>query len=289
MSPTRRDALKRGAGIALAAAGLAGCAEFVRDFIYFPPASDPALPLAGEPERITVDTADGLRLVGAQHRPAPGKPVILFFHGNASDLAGVSAWLRGIEADGVGVMMAEYRGYFGNPGAPSEAGLAQDARAFHAAAASLAGGADRVIIVGHSLGGGVAFGLSTAQTSRGLMTIGTFTATTDVAPPLTAPLVPDRFANREALAKLTAPLLIAHGDKDDVIPFSHAERLAAAAHEAGKPGAFLTLAGVGHSPDRAMMRALLLSGVTALDVGAATAFTDGRGGVGAGFGPWRTT
>jgi len=287
MRANRRAVLGLGFGLAGAAA-LSGCAEFVRDFIYYPPLSDPRAPLEGAPERISVSTTDGLKLTGGFHPPRGGRPVIVFFHGNASDLAGVAGWLNGVQADGLGLLMAEYRGYFGNPGTPSEAGLALDAEAFFAFAAERAGGADRVIVAGHSLGGGVAFGLCAQRRTRGLLTIGTFTATTEVAPAMAAPLIPDRFANNDQVAKLAMPLLIAHGDRDNVIPFAHGEALAAAAQTSNRAGAFLKLSGVGHSPDRAMMRALLTSAANALDEGRAAAFTDGAGGVGTGFGPWRT-
>lgn len=280
---TRRSVL----AAALASPFIIGCADTVRGFIYYPPDRSPSVALAGDPERVTVRTEDGLDLLGAYFAPAPGQPVIVFFHGNASDLFSVSRALAPLKGQGVGVLMAEYRGYFGNPGAPSEDGLAKDAHAFYAEAVRRAGADGRVIAAGHSLGGGVATRLATERPVAGLMTLATFTATTDVAPWLVSGLVPDRFANIDRIAKIKAPMLIAHGDADDVIPIAQGQRLRDALQASGQPGAYLAMPGVGHAPPAERVRRLLQTTALALDEGRAAAFTDGVSAPAIGLGPWR--
>src|SRR5688500_6345945 len=78
---------------------------------------------------IELRTADGLAIT-AGYRPARrGLPTVLFFHGNGM------VWPDGIfvtdllASRGYGMLLAEYRGYNGNPGAPTERGLYHDGRA----------------------------------------------------------------------------------------------------------------------------------------------------------------
>ena len=84
-------------------------------------------------------TADGLNLLAWYLPPQPGRPVILYFHGNGGHIGYRAELLRGFARNGYGVLMAEYRGYGGNPGTPSESGLVADG----AAALDFLGGEDR--------------------------------------------------------------------------------------------------------------------------------------------------
>jgi pimeloyl-ACP methyl ester carboxylesterase len=130
-------------------------------------------------------------------------------------------------------------------------------------------------------------GLAANRACRGVTTIATFTATTEAAPWIVRPIVPDRFANIDRVASLRAPLLIAHGDADTVIPFAMGEALRDRGERLAKPGAFLHMPGIGHSPAADRMRRILASSIAALDAGRAGAFTDGYSGAAIGFGPWR--
>ena len=80
-------------------------------------------------QEISVKTEDGLNLK-AWYAPATGKPcTIVFFHGNGDSLATAAEVANPYIAAGYGFLLAEYRGYSGLPGSPTEAGLYQDARA----------------------------------------------------------------------------------------------------------------------------------------------------------------
>lgn len=121
-----------------------------------PPSLDRA-GLTGLMERATIATADGLALLSWYHPPATaGAPLVILFHGNGGTIEIRAAKARTYIDAGLGVLLLEYRGYGGNPGSPSEAGLYADGRAAMAFAASQRIKPDRVILIGESLGTGVA-------------------------------------------------------------------------------------------------------------------------------------
>lgn len=223
------------------------------------PAPTEPLSLSGLPEGaafVTVTTADGLALKGVAVTPRPGKPTFLVFHGNGSAASRSIAWLSPLVAQGYGVVAAEYREYSGNPGRASEKGLAADADVFYALARQTAG-QGRLIVVGHSLGGGVAFGLARRQTLDALVTIGTFSSLRDMAPAIARPLLTDRYDNEGAVATLDEPYFLIHGDADAVVPFAQGETLRAAAAAAHRPGAMFVVHRGGHGPDAATLAAIL--------------------------------
>jgi len=219
------------AGLYLAV--LVGLALFQRSLIY--PA--PPAPTAGVPAGFAaamLETADGLRLQSAYRTGAPGKPTLVFFHGNGSSIeeSALAAALLGQR--GYGLMLVEYRGYRGNPGNPSEQGLYADGRAALAWLEAHGVPAGRLILIGNSLGSGVATQLAAETPVAGLVLISGFTSLPDVAarhyPWLPArELIRDRYDNRAKLARATAPILILHGTADTLIPDTHARALAAIA------------------------------------------------------------
>src|SRR3954464_448060 len=73
-----------------------------------------------EAEEHILTTADGEKVI-VWHVPAkPGRPVVLYFHGNGDFLAGLFGRFRDLIADGIGVVVLSYRGYAGSTGHPSE-------------------------------------------------------------------------------------------------------------------------------------------------------------------------
>src|SRR5690349_22791944 len=80
-----------------------------------------------EAEEHILTTADGEKII-VWHVPAkPGRPVILYFHGNGDYLAGFFPRFHDFIADGTGVVAPAYRGYSGSSGSPREEGLIADA------------------------------------------------------------------------------------------------------------------------------------------------------------------
>ncbi|MBC7667064.1 MAG: alpha/beta hydrolase [Gemmatimonadaceae bacterium] len=228
------------------------------------PAPTAPLDLAGLPTGAVIDTvrtADGLTLKGLEIAPRDGKPTLLMFHGNGSSAATSMRWLAPLLTEGYGLVAAEYREYSGNPGRASEAGLAADADAFFARARAVSGGG-KLIVVGHSLGGGVAFGLARRQKLDALVTIGTFTDLRTMAPAAARWMISDRYDNAGAIVTLDEPCYLVHGTADQVVPYAHGQALRAAGSKARKDGALFTVGGAGHGPDGAVL-AMILRAVAA--------------------------
>jgi pimeloyl-ACP methyl ester carboxylesterase len=113
-------------------------------------------------------------------------------------------WLEPLVREGYGIVAAEYRGYSGNPGTAS-GGMALDADAFFARARELTG-KGKLIVIGHRLGAGVAFGLTVRQGMDALVTIGAFTRL--------AGLVPEAQRGALAIAAMILRAIAAEIDSD---------------------------------------------------------------------------
>ena len=227
---------------------LAGCAGFVRERIYRPAplaAGAPAWP-GPAPQPVTARTRDGLLLTGYYWHPAGGsRDILVFFHGNAGNRQSAALLAEPLTRHGGGVLVASWRGYGGNPGRPSEAGLLADGAAFVALARRLHPDG-RLFLVGWSLGGAVALALAGSMPVDGVATLGAFSRLADAAPAVTRPFLPDRLDNLTAIARVTAPVYLFHGTQDEVIPYAHAARLRAAS---GGRATIVTIRGGGHRPD----------------------------------------
>ena len=184
-------------------------------------------------QRIALITADGLTLSALYRPPALGKRVVVFFHGNGDDWNGAALANRDLAAAGLGVLLSEYRGYSANPGKPDEAGFYADGRAALAWLAARGIGAERIVLVGNSMGSGTATQLATEFHPAGLIIVSGFTSLPDVVagqmPWLPARwLVRDTYDNRAKLGRVSAPVLILHGAADQLIPVTQARLLQAA-------------------------------------------------------------
>ncbi|MGV7211741.1 alpha/beta hydrolase [Bradyrhizobium sp. UFLA05-112] len=222
-----------------------------RDMLFPAPTVEPTAPAAAglpEAEEHLLTTSDGEKVI-VWHVPAkPGRPVILYFHGNGDYLAGLVGRFRAMTADGTGLVALSYRGYAGSSGAPSEQGLLRDAATDYAFAASRYA-AERVVAWGFSLGTGLAIAIASDHKIGKLVLEAPYTSMADVAASL-YPLVPvrllmrDQFRSDERIARVTAPLLIMHGTDDPTIPIALGERLYALARE---PKRLVRLPGGGHN------------------------------------------
>ena len=225
---------------ALAAYGVVvgGLYVFQRQLLYLP---DTRRPVLGElaalgVREIQLSTSDGLRLL-AWYLPARnGRPVVAYFHGNGGHIGYRVERLRRFAENGFGVLMAEYRGYAGNPGVPTETGLVIDGAAAldFLAREEIAPG--RLVIYGESLGSGVAVALAAQRQIAALILEAPFTSVAEVAQyhysfiPAAA-LVRDRFDSAASIGRATAPILVLHGERDRVVPLRFGRALYDAAPE----------------------------------------------------------
>ena len=110
-----------------------------RKLLYFPFGREETPASAGLPqaEVLHLDTADGERLLAWYVPPSPGRPLILYFHGNANGIADRAERFHALTATGNGLLAVEYRGYPGSTGSPSERGLLADGEAAYAKAVAL--------------------------------------------------------------------------------------------------------------------------------------------------------
>lgn len=211
------------------------------------PRTAPAAAGLPEAEEHVLATADGEKVI-VWHVPAkPGHAVILYFPGNGDFLAGRVSRFKGMISDGTGLAALSYRGYAGSSGEPSERGLLQDAAAAYAFAVERYH-AERIVVWGFSLGTGVAVALAAEKPVGKLVLEAPYTSTVDVAASLlrivpVSLLMRDPFHSDQRIARVSAPLLIMHGDSDPAIPISFGERLFALARE---PKQFVRFPGGGH-------------------------------------------
>jgi hypothetical protein len=216
-------------------------------------------------------TADGLDLVAWYHSPPnQNAPLIVLFHGNGGTIEIRAAKAKTYIGAGFGVLLPEYRGYGGNPGSPSEAGLYADGRAALAFAAAQGIAPDRWILLGESLGTGVAVQMATEQRVAALVLEAPYTSIADVAQS-DFPLLPvwwlvrDRFDSAEKIARVGVPLFVVHGERDGTIPVKFGRALFAAASEP-KEAMWLPDAGHGvigkHAVDVAVLDFLKRNGIS---------------------------
>lgn len=227
-----------------------GVGSLQRRLIYFPspgPVPPAAAVLPGG-EDVVLHTDDGLRL-GAWFFPAAGAGAgVLVCNGNGGDRTLRAPLAAALRNAGVSVLLFDYRGYGGNPGRPTEDGLAADARAAQAFLAAHPE-IDRIVYFGESLGAAVAVRLALEAPPAAMVLRSPFTSLTDVGrlhyPFLpVGPLLADRYPSISRIARVSAPLLVVAGDRDTLVPAKLSRRLYDAAPE---PKRFLLVPGADHN------------------------------------------
>lgn len=231
-------------------AALALIATFQRSLLYHPGGSVRSPAEAGLPNARALDlqTGDGERLL-AWHLPAaPDKPLLLYFHGNAGSLSDRAEVFAALAHDGYGVLAVSYRGFPGSTGTPTEAGLHRDALTAYEAALAFGYGADRIVVLGKSLGTGVAVALAAEKPVAGLILEAPYTSTAAVAADIywmfpVRLLMWDQFRSDRAIRKVHVPVLVMHGENDGIIPIRFGQRLYQLANQ---PKEFVRIPGAGH-------------------------------------------
>ncbi|MBC7833314.1 MAG: alpha/beta fold hydrolase [Hyphomicrobium sp.] len=224
---------------------------FQRRLTYFPDPQRTAPASFNLPrveERI-IETADGERLVSWFAPPSPGRPTLLYFHGNAGNLANRSERVRRFLARGYGVLFMSYRGYGGSSGNPSERANVADAMRAYEMLRQEGVAPEDIIVYGESLGSGVAVQVAADREVAGLVLDAPYTSIVDVAaesyPFLPVrPFIFDRYETIRFLPRVTAPLLVMHGEEDRVIPVAMGKAVYAAANA---PKEIVTFPHAGHS------------------------------------------
>lgn len=195
----------------------------------------------------------GWLLPGAGEGPRPG---VLHVHGNAGNVESHVDFTSYLAAAGFTVLVFDYRGYGRSEGRAAwrrEALVADAHAALDALRARPEVDPDRVAVYGHSLGGAVGLTMLAERPEPRCAVIESgFASWRDVAGdalgwiggPLAWLLVSDRARPEDAARAIGRPLLVVHGDADEIVPVEHGRRLAAAAGDGAR---LLELEGGGHN------------------------------------------
>jgi fermentation-respiration switch protein FrsA (DUF1100 family) len=229
---------------------IVGLTIFQRRLQYFPDRRlvDPALSGMSGVEDLRLTTDDGETLV-AWYVPAnDGHPLILYFHGNGGALVDRIPRFRALTASGWGILAIAYRGYGGSTGSPTQKGLMEDGKTAYLEARARGYHGDRIVLMGESLGTGVAIALAATHEAAALVLDSPYSSAVEVAAVHYAIfpvnwLMFDRFRSDLAIGEVHIPILFVHGDEDDVVPIGLARRLFELANE---PKTFMLVSGGKH-------------------------------------------
>lgn len=194
-------------------------------------------------KEVYVNSTDNLKIKCWYVPPKPGKPTVLFCHGQNCNITFHQDIVKFLHNNGYGGLLVDYRGYWKNPGEPSEQGLYDDAQAGVRYLNSLGIKNSDIIIWGHSLGGGVATEVAHNGKYKALVMESTFTNIDGMQKHMLEPevikqqplvtrillnllkLLPEdlvkfdsKFDNKQKVKFINYPILIVHSKEDEMIP-----------------------------------------------------------------------
>ncbi len=192
---------------------------------------------------------DGAEIVIWVGGPHDAETTIVYFHGNGGHVGGRAERLAAFVAVGHRVTIMAYRGYSGSTGRPSEAANKSDALAVVDWVKTTTKHPRPLILYGESLGTGIAMSVAARSAVSGVILEAPYTSIAEVGsrvyPFLPVKLVMrDRYDTRAYLDRVTVPVLIVHGDQDELIPIDMAREIVAAL---GPQARLIEVAGAGHN------------------------------------------
>ncbi|MDP9000517.1 MAG: lysophospholipase [Myxococcota bacterium] len=219
--------------------------------LYPAPDDPPPIPPAGA-KLLSTRAQDGTTVWALQFPAADEtQRVIVIFHGNGETIARGIDLALDLSHRGFGVLLAEYRGYGVSRGAgtPGEQGLYCDAIAVLDALEAQGIGRERIVVMGMSLGTGVAAEMARRGRAAALVLVSPYTSISAMARRVvpflpSAWLCPDKFDTLSKAGEIHTPTLVVHGDADEVIPVAMGRAVAVAI-----AGAHLRLIAGGHHND----------------------------------------
>ncbi len=222
-----------------------------RVLLYPAPPGAP-LSLPADDKVLSLQAEDRVPVVAIELPPPDDRArTVVIFHANGETMDARLPLAMALHAHGLGVVLAEYRGYglARDAGRPDEAGLYGDASAVLDALQRQGIGRDRVALLGISLGTGVAVEMAVRGRAAALVLVSPYTSIPAVAaavlPFLPARwLCPDKFDTLSKVPGLRIPALLIHGDADEVVPFAMGRQVAAAI-----PDATMRVVAGGHHND----------------------------------------
>jgi fermentation-respiration switch protein FrsA (DUF1100 family) len=212
---------------------------FQRNMLYLGSAERPVQSEWGASsfEEVSTRTEDGIDLLHWYSPPEDGcGPVVVVFHGNAGHIGYRVGKFAALRAAGFGLFLSSYRGYGGNPGRPTEAGLIADGRSVLSWLEASGVGTGRTVLYGESLGSGVAVALAEKTPVGALVLEAPPSSIAEVAQAhywyVPAKwLIWDKWNSAARIGAVDAPILLFHGGRDRVVPQRFGRKLFAAANE----------------------------------------------------------
>ncbi len=211
---------------------LIGCEAIVNRMAFFPTTTKSVVVenIPAGVKEIYIITEDQVRLQCFLVSSSSSKIIVIYFHGNAGNIYDRIPELIDLAKTGVNVLGIGYRGYGKSTGRPSETGIYKDgAASLKYATETLGYSPDKIFMCGRSLGTVVALNISMKKKLAGIILITPMTSGKEMARshgfgPL-AILAGDAFNNWEKLPEIISPVLIIHGDKDEVVPWAMGEKI----------------------------------------------------------------
>ena len=188
-------------------------------------------------EKVKINTSDNIELLGWYHEKDLKKhKTIVFFHGNAGSLENRIHKLNHFRDMSVNFLIIAWRGFSGNEGKPSESGLYEDGESAIKWLVKKGVDEKNIVIYGESLGTGVATHLSQNKEFAGVILETPFTSMTNAAKTF-YPYIPvnlllkDKFENYKKIKNINSPILVMHGEVDQIVPFSMGKKIYELANE----------------------------------------------------------
>ena len=188
-------------------------------------------------KEVKVRTSDNIELLGWYHEKDIKKyKTILFFHGNAGSLENRIHKLNHFRDMNINFLIIAWRGFSGNKGKPTEEGLYEDGKSAFDWLMSKGVKEENIVIYGESLGTGVATHLSQNKNFAGVILETPFTSMIDAAKNF-YPYIPvglllkDKFDNTNKIKNINSPILIMHGEVDQIVPFFMGKKIYEIANE----------------------------------------------------------
>ena len=187
--------------------------------------------------KVKIRTSDNIELLGWYHeKNLKDYKTLLYLHGNAGSLENRIHKLNHFQDMNVNFLIIAWRGFSGNKGKPSEEGLYEDGISAIKWLAKKGVDEKNLILYGESLGTGVATHLAQNKNYAGLILETPFTSMVDAAKTF-YPYIPvnlllkDKFENYKKVKNINSPILVMHGEIDQIVPFSMGKKIFEIANE----------------------------------------------------------
>lgn len=211
--------------------------RFVDQFVYFPmryPDGDWDMQHRAGAEDVWFTSKDGVQLNAWYFPQREANYVTLFLHGNAGNVTHRVDHAEAVRQAGSAIMVVDYRGYGRSKGRPTERGLYQDADAAYNELLRRGYASSQIILHGESLGTGVATELASRRECAALILESPLASLSRMAGqvlPVLGPVLARGFNTESRIGNIHVPLLVIHGDADEIVPFSQGRAVFERANE----------------------------------------------------------